>query len=272
MAQNPAVEVSPDPFQMKAYALYRALWRSARIALFVEPGKERGLGGVLFYAGELDADGRALVVAANVAGCATLAATAGIERQQHLIRDGVIDFLVNSLDEALRILKNEIRRRTTVGVCVALAPEAVEQEMLERGVQPDFMAERPDGTREVSDFGAGSRVLQFNEPDPNLAWITWRVAEAPARWMPKLDAIALDCLPAGSWERRWIRLSSRYLGRGAIRQSTVYCEPESAREIIRRIADSVRRQEIGAEVVVSLASEDETFVSRMVPGSNGTGS
>ena len=39
------------------------------------PGPEPSLGGKLFYAGELDTAGRAMVVAANIAGAATLTAT-----------------------------------------------------------------------------------------------------------------------------------------------------------------------------------------------------
>ena len=66
--------------------------------------------------------GRALVVAANIAGAATLAATADRAAQKQALRDGVADFLVTSLDEALRILKNQLRKRETVAVCVALRP------------------------------------------------------------------------------------------------------------------------------------------------------
>ena len=80
-----------------------------------------------------------MVVAANIAGAATLVATADRAAQRQAIRDGVADFLVNSLDEALRILKNQLRKRETVAVCVGLAPEAVEREMKERGVAPDLL-------------------------------------------------------------------------------------------------------------------------------------
>ncbi len=78
-------------------------------------------------------------MAANIAGAASLVATADRAAQKQAIRDGVADFLVNSLDEALRILKNQLRKRETVAVCVGLAPEAVEREMQERGVLPDLL-------------------------------------------------------------------------------------------------------------------------------------
>lgn len=95
-----------------------------------------GLGGKLLFAAELDERGRALVVAGNVAGAASLAASADAIAQKDAVRDGVADFLVTSLDEALRIVKNEIRKHETVAVCIGLAPDVVEREMLERGVLP----------------------------------------------------------------------------------------------------------------------------------------
>ena len=64
--------------------------------------REKPRAGSFFYAGELDEEGRALVVAANIAGAATLVATADRAAQKQAVRDGVTDFLVNSLDEALR--------------------------------------------------------------------------------------------------------------------------------------------------------------------------
>ena len=104
------------------------------------PIRESGLGGSLLYAGEIDDAGRALVVAANIAGAATLVATADRAAQKQAIRDGVVDFLVTSLDEALRILKNQLRKRETVSVCVAHGRQpAMESEMNERGVEPDLL-------------------------------------------------------------------------------------------------------------------------------------
>ncbi len=113
---------------------------------------ETGLGGKLFYAGELDEAGRALLVAANIAGAATLATTADRAAQKQALREGVADFVVNNLDEALRILKNQLRKRETVSVCVALPPSDVEREMNERGVSPESAA--PRRTRRAVPRGA----------------------------------------------------------------------------------------------------------------------
>ena len=92
------------------------------------------LRGKLFYAGELHQEGCQLVRAANIAGAASLSATANPEALRHANRDGVVDFLVTSLDEALRILKNEIRKRQAVSVAVSAAPDAIVGEIRDRSV------------------------------------------------------------------------------------------------------------------------------------------
>ena len=168
----------------------------------IAPGSEASdLGGKLLYAGLLDEDGRSLVAAANVAGAASLCVTADSLAQKRAVRDGVVDFLVTSLDEALRILKNEVRKRAPVAVCIAAEPADVKSKMSERGVESDLLR---------------SSVEEGNDaPMPaDIALVSWSVSFAPARWKPKLDAYALECaseLP--EFSRRWLRMAPRYLGR-----------------------------------------------------------
>ena len=114
MATNPRTALE---FALQVEHFYAGLILAANLG----PDAEPSLGGKLLYAGYLDADTRALLVAANIAGAASLAVSADADTGRQAIRDGIVDFLVTSLDEALRILKNEIRKRSTVAVCV-LAP------------------------------------------------------------------------------------------------------------------------------------------------------
>ncbi len=183
---------------------------------------ELGLGGKLFYAGTLDEEGRGLVMAANIAGAATLAASADRAAQKQAIRDGIADFLVNSLDEALRILKNQLRKRETVAVSVAMDPAAMELEMNERGVAPDLVR---------SDVAVATKKVELDESlieapigekdasnKPELAktpaLVVWRAESARHQDLALLDQIALACLDTDEWAaRRWLRLAPRYLGR-----------------------------------------------------------
>lgn len=234
--------MTPDPiasaaleFTIQVEGLYGALMRSAT----TPPDGEPSLGGKLLYTGELDAQGRALLVAGNIAGAASLAATADNAAQKQAIRDGVADFLVNSLDEALRILKNEVRKRETVAVCIAAAPEAVESEMMERGVVADLL--RRIGIAPV----AKGEVL-----------LTWRVDIAPAQWLPKIDAVALNCLDKNAVAdlgvaRRWLRLAPRFLGRMAQGVRVLRCDSRVADQLVSNIKSAVNRGEIGVAVRTS---------------------
>jgi urocanate hydratase len=254
LAHDPASENNVS-LQTQACSFYFALTRSCSLPAVADRSADPNLGGKLLYAGELDAPGRVMVIAGNVAGCATISATADAAAQKQSIRDGVVDFLINSLDEALRILKNEIRQHKSVAVCVGAAPQSIELEMMERGVRPDLVfAGSPDHSRSIPQFGADSHEVDFSKLEAGLKFLSWRIAQAPARWMPKLDAIVLECLPVHSWESRWIRLSPRYMGRSASGERVLYCDDATADQIAGNIASAVKRGDIGVEVSVSLSS------------------
>jgi hypothetical protein len=222
---------------------------SALIAL-ARPGSrsEPGLGGLLLYAGELSTMHRALVVAANVAGAATLAASADQQAQRQATRDGVVDFAVTTLDEALRILKNQVRKGEPVAVCVGLAPEAVEREMGERGVAPDLIA-GDLGEK----FSARAGRVAPQAASGSEATVRWSVASEPARWLPALDGWALDCLDADAWaERRWLRLAPRFVGRMARGTRVLRCEPAAAEMFLKRVELADLRCELGAAVEIEI--------------------
>jgi hypothetical protein len=215
------------------------------------PDLEPGLGGNLLYAGELDATGRALLVAANIAGAASLAATADEAAQKLAIRDGVADFLVTSLNEALRILKNQIRKRETVAVCIASAPETVEHEMLERGVLPDLLRAADVLSAHSPFVSQGARQILPPTPANDSIQLIWRVASAPALWLPKLDAIAIDCLQPDAWPaRRWLRLAPRYMGRMSQSVRLLLRDREFKADFIERVRVEVERGKIGVPVEI----------------------
>jgi len=256
---------SPESFDFIAGVLrfYAKLIESAHA------DRGSGLGGQLFYAAELDGEGRMLVAAANIAGAATLAATADPAAQKQVIRDGIADFLVNSLDEALRILKNQLRKRQTVAVCVGLAPEAVEREMRDRGVEQDLLR------RDVNSAPAHEALLMRNEvqTEPDLrkipAILTWSVASAPAQWLPKLDAIALECLDTDvdPWTaRRWLLQAPRYLGRQAQNLHLLDCNREVAARFIEQVTRRVEQGEIAVEVEISWYFSGLQDRCRFAPG------
>jgi urocanate hydratase len=251
---------------MIACGSYIALTQGAVIAE-IDASREPGLGGKLLYVRELTPVGCARVVAGNVAGCATLAATADVAAQRQSTRDGVVDFLVTSLDEALRIVKNEIRQRKTVAVCVGAAPDVVERELIERGVQPDLVfAGLRDQNLVLPAFGAGTREVQPARQEPGISFLTWKVEQALTRWMPRLDHAALDLLDANSWEHRWVSLAPRFLGRSRFAQRVLFCETSASEKILRRFGELVGSGEIDVEVSGSVTSIESSKAFRLKPG------
>jgi hypothetical protein len=221
------------------------------------------LGGKLLYTGELDGPGRALAIAGNIAGAATLAATAEIDLQKQAVRDGVVDFLVTSLDEALRILKNEIRKRNTVAVCVSAAPGQIAREMLERGVQPDFLSGQFT-TSAAEPESADTRLLSVFGQVGESVLTSWSVSSAPANWLPKLDAIALSCLhPEAGAARRWLRLAPRYMGRMSLGVRLLLGDRDFAAAFIEGVRQRVQSREIGTQVKIQITDrssvEDHQF-------------
>ena len=242
-------------FSLQVERLYAALASAA----LREPGtdQEPSLGGKLLYAGSLDAEARALLVAANIAGAGSLAVSADADARKQAIRDGVVDFLVTSLDEALRILKNEIRKRTTVAVCVATAPQAPEADfagqMLERGVRPDLTSR-----------------IEAVQPDADHALLAWSVASGAAQWLPKLDALGLHCFdfdssPAAATAGRWLRLAPRYLGRMAQGLRMLRCDAQTAVRLKQEIREQVERGEIGVNVDLWQSRKGHTEWSSFAP-------
>jgi urocanate hydratase len=244
---------APSPsysFLRETYLLYLSIIPSKGAVSNSE--EESGLGGKLLYAGELDQEGRALMIAGNIAGAASLSGSADLTAQKQAVRDGVADFLVNTLEEALRILKNEIRKRNAVAVCVAATPTTIESEMLERGVKPDLHRD--------------SLVVPEMEPIENRQLVSWCVGSAPARWLPKVDAIAMACIaPEAEFDRRWLRLSPRYLGRMAQGIRILSGDAEFADQFAERVRKSVRSGEIGAEVWIQVVGDRLSNEHRILP-------
>jgi urocanate hydratase len=100
------------------------------------------LSGKLVVTGGMGGMGGAQPLAATMNGGAFLGIDVDPERIKRRVKTGYCDVMVNSLDEALRILKNAVRKReaTSVGLvgnCADLVPE-----LAKRGVVPDVLTDQ----------------------------------------------------------------------------------------------------------------------------------
>src|ERR1700684_898961 len=100
------------------------------------------LAGKLIGSGGMGGMGGAQPLAATMTGAAFLGIDVDPERIKKRLKTGYCDFMVTMLDEALRILKNAIRKKENVSVglvgnCADILPE-----MAERGVVPDILTDQ----------------------------------------------------------------------------------------------------------------------------------
>jgi len=100
------------------------------------------LAGRLIVSGGMGGMGGAQPLAATMTGAAFLGIDVDPERIKKRLKTGYCDFMVTTLDEALRILKNAVRKKENVSVglvgnCADIIPE-----LAERGVVPDILTDQ----------------------------------------------------------------------------------------------------------------------------------
>jgi urocanate hydratase len=100
------------------------------------------LAGKLVVSGGMGGMGGAQPLAATMNGGAFLGVEVDPERIKRRVKQGYCDVMVNDLDEALRILKNAVRKRETasvglVGNCADVIPA-----LAKRGVVPDLLTDQ----------------------------------------------------------------------------------------------------------------------------------
>ena len=189
------------------------------------------LGGKLLLRSGFDPEGIAVIVAASVAGAVSLCVAAAGENLREGLRSGLIDFIVANLDEALRILKNEIRRARPISVGLSADPEPTIAEMIDRGLQPDLLSAVLQHHAIIFvERGAIALPERFSSNDEIL---TWTVAENPAQSLPRIARTAAESLDPTREDttarRRWLEQSPRYLGRAfGPHQCLRMTEPEIA--------------------------------------------
>lgn len=130
-------------------------------------------------------------VAASIAGAATLAIDADAEAMKAALRRGELDFVVNTLDEALRTLKNQIRQKRPLSVGLIADVSSALAELSSRGVQADAMIDpqSPATSHEDELFFAASDASKLQS----------------------LDAVLMEVLAAEDERRNWIRRLPQYL-------------------------------------------------------------
>ena len=100
------------------------------------------LSGKLIVSGGMGGMGGAQPLAGTMTGAAFLGIDVDPERIKKRIKSGYCDFMVNTLDEALRILKNAVRKKENISVGLVGNCADVIPELADRGVVPDILTDQ----------------------------------------------------------------------------------------------------------------------------------
>jgi hypothetical protein len=178
--------------------------------------------GQLVFAYGAKASATGLPAAVSIAGGTSLLLDSDTAAVKSAFRHGGVDFVVNTLDEALRVLKNEIRKHRPLSVALEGAAEPALAEMRERGVLPDLQVSigEVDGasvqfgieqlrlTREGSEVSP-SGILEAWLGDRGWAEVVLERASTGA--MRELDAQLLAQWSEGDMQRRtWVQRIGHY--------------------------------------------------------------
>jgi urocanate hydratase len=117
------------------------------------------LAGKLIVSGGMGGMGGAQPLAATMTGACFLGIDPDPERIKKRLRSGYCDFMVNSLDEALRILKNAIRKKENVSVGLVGNCADVIPELAERGVVPDILTDQTSAHDPLNGYVARGMTL-----------------------------------------------------------------------------------------------------------------
>jgi urocanate hydratase len=135
--------------------------------------------GALILAIGLGRRGAAFSTAGNISGAACLAIDPRSEACRAALLSGACDFVVNTVDEALRILKNQIRQRRPVSVGLEAAPDAAVGELLDRGVLPElFTVVESDAMGALGESMRERAVQAFTPPGTLIVDFDGSVSQA----------------------------------------------------------------------------------------------
>jgi urocanate hydratase len=129
------------------------------------------LAGKLIVSGGMGGMSGAQPLAATMTGAAYLGIEPDPERIKKRLKTGYCDFMVTSLDEALRILKNAIRKKENISVGLVGNCADVIPELAERGVVPDILTDQTSAHDPLNGYVARGMTLEevaeMRKSDPN---------------------------------------------------------------------------------------------------------
>ncbi|WP_260705848.1 hypothetical protein [Edaphobacter flagellatus] len=205
----------------------------------------------------LNAQGRAFAIASNIAGAVSLSIDNSPDDIREVVRTGAVDFVVNTLDEAIRAMKNEVRKRAPLSVALAASPSRALAEIVSRGLAPALVtiftstqelepvvATSSEAFKELGatliDFTATSHVPGYRLAGELIASITrpngWELSTLTFNSSAEQRAFdtraAAMLAPGDHLRRRWLDAVPRILQRQRPSQRSLWLTPAEAEQLL----------------------------------------
>lgn len=215
-----------------------------------------------------DRDGEELALATMIAGGTYLAVEPDAQRLKTALRHGACDFLVNTLDEALRVLKNEIRKHTPLSVGLLGAADEIQPAMTERGVQPDILSgieaakSSPAAQAGGVFLNRGAQLFPADAADiaesPAADEVIWTAATP--RELRRLDAAALETLSArDTMQRQWLERAGAYFDRQSPRERVFRASPAGRETLLQAFRQAGAAELFSSRTTLRWRGEDSAL-------------
>ena len=251
---DPDISSATQPNQTAVYRRYVQLQSICGERFRDKPAE--GLAGLLLLCVGFGLEGAELALATTISGGTFLGIDPFTEHLKAAVRNGSCDFMVNTLDESLRVLKNELRKKKALSVGLLGEASAILPAMVERGVQPDLVADSSPSDNETA-LPCRASLQAFIERgaihvDPKAAkafhasefleviWTASTLAD-----LRRMDELALQQLPADdSTRRRWLQHAPVYFHRQRPLQRILEMRHEEVTRLAQQFKNAILAREI----------------------------
>jgi Urocanase Rossmann-like domain len=185
---------------------------------------------------------QAIPLASNIVGAVCLSIEENPTAARAALRTGACDFVVNTLDEALRAMKNEVRQHKPLSVGLQGNQSQILREILERGLAPKLVTNLTDPETLQTLQSQGDTTLNSEEAATLVTSITeknhWTAHDFPQpnpAALKSFDTQAAAILPPDDNLRRtWLTVAPRLFPRETPPHRTLWLTPSEARRLSQK--------------------------------------